>query len=133
MRKVEATGRIRITKVPDGEAPLEIRKAWVGLELPSHPICGYATESGKGVLSNEPVQNRCEVDVPQREALEILAAKDPQAAAWWNAHGYPQGDRWFSFAREEVEIISGVTMQTVTVYDDMETGRWRPMFTYTPR
>jgi hypothetical protein len=133
MRKVEATGRIRITKVPDGEAPLEVRKAWVGLELPCGPICGYAAESGKSVLSHEPTPNRYEVDVPQREALEILAAKDPQATAWWYAHGFPQGDDWFNFAREEVEIISGVTMQKVTVYDNMETGHWRPMFTYTPR
>ncbi|HVV15121.1 MAG TPA: hypothetical protein VHD55_01850 [Candidatus Paceibacterota bacterium] len=129
----EASGRIRITKVPDGEAPLEVRQAWVGLELPCGPICGYGDEPPKGVLSNEPIKkNMYGFDVPQREALEILEASSPEAAAWWRTHGFPEGNDYFVFDRHWAEIISGVTMQEITVWDNMETGRYQPVFTYTP-
>ncbi len=133
MIRAEATGRIRITKVPAGEAPLEVRQAWVGLELPSKAICGYPpVQTTRGVLSDKLAPSRYEIAVPQHEALEILAERAPEAVAWWHAHGFPERDNWFTFAREEFEVLGGVTMQKVTIYDNMETGWWEPMLTLQP-
>lgn len=44
--------KIRITDIPGGEAPLEIRRAWVGLVLPLAPgEDGPRTPRTAGVLS----------------------------------------------------------------------------------
>ena len=37
MKSSGATGRVKVTKIPRGEAPEEIRAAWVGLVLPCYP------------------------------------------------------------------------------------------------
>ncbi len=119
-------GQIRITKVPSGEAPLEIRKAWVGLVLPCDPYLGYPDDGlDRGILSGKEVsRNRCGFSVPQDQAIEILEKEYPLAAAWWKANGFPQGgDKRFGFAEEEAEIISGVTRSKIRLYDEME-GLW---------
>jgi hypothetical protein len=76
-------GLIRITSTPPGEAPPNIREAWVGLKLPLAP----KTEQGEkltamGVLSGK---QGCTIGyaVEGRAALERLAARSPEAAAWW--------------------------------------------------
>lgn len=40
--------KIKIVRIPDGEAPESVRKAWVGLELPH---MGMATGMVDGILS----------------------------------------------------------------------------------
>ncbi len=123
-----ATGRIRIIKIPDGEAPIEIRQAWVGLTLPCDPYLGYPDKGlERGVLTNEEApRNRCGFSAPQDEAIAILAQSNPKAATWWKEHGFPQPDQRFGFAEKEAEIVSGVTHQRmIEITDEMQGNRWR--------
>lgn len=111
-------GQIKIIATPEGEAPLEVREAWIGLILPCHPILGYS-EGDIGALSREPTErNRQVINVPQDEAIRILALFHPEAVQWWNDHGYPTQGGYFSFGEREVEIISGVTYQQIREWRD---------------
>lgn len=124
MQTIESTGRIRIVKTPDGEAPLEIREAWVGLVLPCDPYLGYPDEGmERGVLNNkEAPLNRCGFSVPQDQAIAILEQKKPEVAKWWKEHGFPQVNEYFGFAEKEVEITSGITRQRIIEVCDEMTG-----------
>jgi hypothetical protein len=114
-QKNEATGRIRIIKVPDGPAPLHVSQAWVGLELPCLPKSGYVADE-QDILKGKLQRARREVIVPAKSALAILGAVSPDAAVWWLEHGFPVGseENYFSFGEDEVEIISGV--ERVPIY-----------------
>ncbi|MES3031380.1 MAG: hypothetical protein V4697_03125 [Patescibacteria group bacterium] len=126
MNTYESTGHIRITKVPDGEAPLEVREAWVGLTLPCGPYLGFSgVGEERGVLTGEsvgcPTCGRYGFSVPQDEAIAILEKAKPEAALWWKKHGFPQVDQYFGFAEREAEIVSGISRQTVIhVTDEMQ-------------
>lgn len=104
---------IKIVKIPDGEAPEEIRQAWVGLVLPAHHVVGYGKwkERERGALSKEfNARNRYGYSVLQKEALDVLEKKHPEAAKWWRAQGFPlseAGMDHFSFGQFEVEEIAG--------------------------
>jgi hypothetical protein len=92
--------RIRILSCPPGEAPLSVRLAWVGLELPLDPQRSsrqFAMTSGvlsapRGwwrrlvglVLGRYGVRTGYAVNA--LEAVNLLQAKDPVAAAWWREH-----------------------------------------------
>lgn len=126
------TGRVRIRKVPLGEAPLKIRLAWAGLVLPCSPFAGFPEngEREKGALSGQKItfedkkdggkksvydgqaglSNREGVSVPQEEALLILGLSDPSAEQFWREHGFPKPppDDCFGFDKDEVKIVSGV-------------------------
>src|SRR5262245_31416390 len=114
---MEATGRIRIVRVPEGEAPLEIRQAWVGLVLPCDPYLGYPASGGEqGVCTGrKSARNRYGFGVPQDQAIAVLDIENPQAAAWWRTQGFPRGDERFCFAEAEAEIISGVQRQRLHI------------------
>lgn len=105
--------RVRIVSVPPGEAPEDIRRAWVGLTLPivgRGPLKGI----GSGVLTGPKsileflwrlltfrmqVQEGYAVDVAA--AMEILQGARPDAAAWWRhaaPHLFRRGRR-FVFAK----------------------------------
>ena len=80
--------RIRIVNMPSGEAPLEIRKQWIGLELPlagadecavQVPVCGVLT----GIIAPE---NTIGYPVFVEDAISLLEMKSPAAAAWWRAN-----------------------------------------------
>ena len=90
---------IRIIGVPPGEAPLWVREQWVGLELPltrqSAPRAYYVY----GVLSAPRswlaqwwgiIRGQAEripgYAVESAPAVDILAAANPAAAAWWLKH-----------------------------------------------
>ncbi|MEO6929660.1 MAG: hypothetical protein ABI190_10890 [Casimicrobiaceae bacterium] len=88
--------RIRIIGVPPGEAPLPIREAWVGLELPlaSDKPRRYLES---GVLSGprsrwqtliHALTFRLKVHtayvVPSLGAIEILEKSRPAEARWWH-------------------------------------------------
>jgi hypothetical protein len=82
---------VRIIGVPSGEAPIEIRKEWVGLVLPLMPgrddpyqLSGRGFLSGKA--STEPMIGYL---VSAHEAVEILASKAPDAATWWRTFARP--------------------------------------------
>jgi len=84
---------IRIVRAPIGEAPLWVREAWIGLTLPTR---GHGRWTGFGVLTGpgsflgelwacfrgrgQKVEGFA---VDACEAVERLAAHNPEAAAWW--------------------------------------------------
>jgi len=88
---------IRIVALPPGEAPLWVRQAWVGLELPLPPVAKSPRRLRvAGVLSGPKsifdalvawVSGRYRQAqgfvVPVLPALDVLAAASPEAAAWW--------------------------------------------------
>jgi len=90
--------RIRIITCPPGEAPLAVRLAWVGLELPVTPTSrklamtsgvlsgprGVWQALGALVLGRYGV--RTGYAVIARDAVNLLQARDPLAAAWWREH-----------------------------------------------
>jgi hypothetical protein len=91
---------VRIISTPPGEAPEEVRRAWVGLSLPvldedSRPrtwrtigvVAGPKTflSSLVAVLSGRtrPVEG---FRVNSAAAIRLLEAHDATAAAWWRAN-----------------------------------------------
>ena len=128
MSNEKATGRIRIVKLPRGEAPEWVRKAWIGIELLCypHPNCTINLITGKhdlvGALSGRPVAPYFGYDVPTTLAIRALARKNQKAAKWWREHGYPKEYFDFHFEDECAEEMSGIKRSVLV--DDMETGRW---------
>ncbi len=84
---MEATGKILVVKAPPGDAPEEVRRAWVGLTLPAYPQFGK--EVGYGSLSKDVVFEGDAFCVPAAKALEALRLKSPEAADWWGERGHP--------------------------------------------
>ena len=89
-RKFAAPPRrqIRIIAAPPGEAPPDIRAAWIGCVLPL--VAGtdgpeYGGTS-RGVVSQKPAKEFSGYGVPAGEALSILEQHDAAAARWWRAH-----------------------------------------------
>jgi hypothetical protein len=89
-----------IVRTPPGEAPEEIRRAWVGIEL---PLRRGETEPSAfqtvGVVSHQGAEMSTGYAVRGRAAVDALASLSPEAAAWWreNApHVVARGYRlWF--------------------------------------
>lgn len=128
MRAEGATGRVKIVKIPRGEAPENIRAAWVGLELPCYPTAGYIDGVEFGFESGLVRQDsRACVIVPQKEALEVLEKSSPAAAKWWYDRGFPLGFcSNFSFGVDEVALVSGVRLQNlIEVTDEMRGDPYR--------
>ena len=108
--------QIRITDVPPGEAPDEVRRAWVGLTLPLAPgETGPRTPRTVGVLTGPKAalvqlvyfllgrgNRETGYVVEARTAIDLLARKDPKAAAWWraNAPHVPRRGHRFVFPAE---------------------------------
>lgn len=76
--------KIRITRTPSGQAPLEIREQWVGVELPS---IGRSQSQSCGVLGGEGhAENQGGYEVPLVDALQALHdAGRAEAVTWWSA------------------------------------------------
>ena len=123
-RATGSTGRIRIIKTPEGEAPFWVREIWVGTVLPCTPYVGYAEKMPYEVVSGRKVAaNYRGFSVPQERALKILKKISPAAADWWKAHGFPKPapENFFLFADHEARIIRGVTPQIlIEVTDEMQ-------------
>jgi hypothetical protein len=83
-------GRIRIIATPPGEAPEEIRRAWIGLEL---SLVGNGeqprTLSADGVLTYRPAGVVTGYVVDGKKAIALLASHSPQAADWWRENAPP--------------------------------------------
>jgi hypothetical protein len=113
---------VRIVATPPGEAPEEVRQAWVGLELPlASGERGPRTLPVSGVLSGPRsflgklfawLSGRTRraygyvIDAPQ--ALVLLAEKAPWAAQWWRErapHCWSPGHR-FVFHAETCEELT---------------------------
>ena len=83
-RQTRVVGHLRIVATPPGEAPEEIRAAWVGLALPlrknySKPVALPTV----GVLSQKQTEPAVGYAVLAAEALPLLTRHNPEAAAWW--------------------------------------------------
>lgn len=124
---VTATGRIRIIMTPAGQAPEEIRRAWIGLVLPCEPILGFSDGFAEyEVVTGKKVPKRYSFHVPQCPAIETLEQVTPEAARWWRDRGYPHTDKWFTFGENEAEIIYGVIRQEIVeVTDEMQGNPFR--------
>lgn len=112
--EIVAMGSIRVVKIPVGEAPEDIKKAWLLCEsLPCYPILGISEDEHE-ILSRKPVQRpRMTVGVRHDKALEVLEKVAPEAAAWWRSNGFPKPGESFLFGEDEVQILSGVKRQVV--------------------
>jgi hypothetical protein len=123
MSNQKATGCIRIVKTPLGEAPEEIRHAWVGLFLPCLPILGYSDGNLYGVVTRKVVPQCYGFHVPQDLAIQALEQGQWLGAVkWWKDHGFPHPGNNFIFDEDEAEIISGVTRQKLTEVTDEAQG-----------
>ncbi|HEY1065099.1 MAG TPA: hypothetical protein VGE52_03285 [Pirellulales bacterium] len=78
---------IQVFAPPPGQAPLEIRRAWVGVVMPiSTAPNAEPPEPVVGKISGQllDVEPGYAVDAPV--AIERLAAVAPEAAEWWRKH-----------------------------------------------
>jgi hypothetical protein len=80
----QTVAHLRIVRTPPGEAPEEIRRAWVGVELPLYP---GETEPSHfqtvGVLSQRGALADMGYAVDGPTAVDTLEFQSPEAAAWW--------------------------------------------------
>ncbi len=130
MAKQAAAGLIRINKIPHGEAPEWVRKAWVGLELPCVGVMSFGKGAVTGVKSGKETQvELLGLCVPQKDALEALEKVSRGAADWWADEGYPKPisveDGYFFFNESEAEILGGVTFPRFRVWNDLD-QMWMP-------
>jgi hypothetical protein len=92
--------QLRVVRTPPGEAPEEVRRAWVGVQL---PLRSGETKPGlhltEGVLSQQTRGMTTGYAVNGRAAVKALASHSPEAAAWWRKkapHVVERGYRlWF--------------------------------------
>ncbi|RYZ05152.1 MAG: hypothetical protein EOO73_21350 [Myxococcales bacterium] len=115
---------IRIIATPPGEAPLAIREAWIGAQLPLADTDGGArTVRTAGVLSGPKtilsaiatlVFGRTKkvrgFRVHAPVAIEVLGLHHPMAARWWReqAPQFLEPRRLFVFPAEVCELIEEV-------------------------
>ncbi|NJC40501.1 hypothetical protein GGQ87_000759 [Brevundimonas alba] len=103
--------KVRIVRAPKGEAPLWVREAWIGLELPL-ALPDEVTEETSGVLSGPNswlgywwarlrgrIHQTSGYVVNSARAIDILARSQPKAADWWrvNAPRFCELDAEFMF------------------------------------
>ncbi len=93
---------IRITSRPAGEAPEEIRNAWIGAVMPVN-----ATSEGmvlSSILTHKEVMNDGdEFAVLPKDALRALGLINPQARLWWEDR--VRGTSHFVFKKECCEVL----------------------------
>lgn len=97
----------RVTCLPDGEAPKEIREQWVGVAF-SGRFLGIKTATG--IISGAPMQPRETFAVPYGIAIQTLeAAGRISAAHYFRVHMERRGIHPLEnllFGAHEVEIVS---------------------------
>ena len=118
---VRLTMHIRIKSMPPGEALEQVRQAWVGLVIPVPPrVAGCQNFLGFGVLSGPKTRlggllglllGRAKrhrgYAVSSKVALDLLAARCPEAADWWrqNAPRFFEPGQGFIFSSDSCEEI----------------------------
>lgn len=106
------TGRIKIVRIPRGEAPEEHRIAWVGLVLPCEPLLF--------VVQGQKRDHTYNFLVPQILGVQELAKTKPAAAAWFYRHcEFNNGDN-LCFQEDEAEILDGSVRRHVITEGDFE-------------
>ena len=118
---------IKINKVPNGPAPLEVRQQWKDLEMPAERLSTAALEvdpiktTAMGVKSNffsdakqahgflekhlpgASIGNRGGFVVSYNDAISALRSKSSQAADWFVGH-WPKSHP-FCFSPNDAEIV----------------------------
>jgi hypothetical protein len=75
---------LRIVQTPPGDAPEEVRRAWIGVELPLNRWENTPRlQESVGVLSNRVEGYAMGFTVAGRKAVNALANQAPDAACWW--------------------------------------------------
>jgi hypothetical protein len=104
-------GWVRIVDTPRGEAPPEIREAWVGVDM---PLRSWETEpgtvkSGSLLTPGGPVLDHGYA-VAGRSAIRALGLRSPVAAAWWrtNAAYVLESGYRFVFPVEVCEPVKSI-------------------------
>lgn len=123
---------VEIIATPHGNAPEWVREKWVGCVFPNiGNTCGHVPILCRDVL---PRQGRFGIIwhetagyvIEQSTALQVLAVHAPDAAGWFESHGYPTSDGAFLFKPEHVRVITERdTRGKLLVWDDLEQS-WRP-------
>src|SRR5438105_1331985 len=86
---------LKVIKTPEGEAPLEIRKQWVGLVLPGAPSSSFEI----GLESKTRTRTRPHYAVPRTQAIEALkTAGRFEAVQYFKSLAVP----FLSFGEDEV-------------------------------
>ena len=93
--------RIKITKTPRGGAPEQVRKSWVGVELPARKERPNAIHRRIGTGQLE--VGRGGWIVPVKEALDALAEVDPSASRWFVDNFGTSGA--FTFGPDEAAVV----------------------------
>ncbi len=98
--------RIRIVKVPAGQAPLWVREAWVGVEIPlvetEQAVSGQQVGALGGAASPENLQG---YEVHGSAALTALCkAGKSEAADWWRMHSALGGGH-LVFGKQFCELV----------------------------
>lgn len=91
--------KISIVRLPTGEAPLWVREAWIGVELPIARKSNFGTFATVGVLSGpkswgallwHTLLGRSPrltgYPVVACVAVDLLAESNPDAADWWRTN-----------------------------------------------
>ena len=106
---MSADYRIRVTKRPGSEAPLEIQEFWIMCEMPVFGI----SDRNFGVLSGQLETPRDSYLVQHEEALGALEARHAtKAVEWWHEHNFPHSGGLFSFPMNCCEFLGA------PVYDE---------------
>jgi hypothetical protein len=103
---------VRIIAAPPGEAPPDIRTAWIGCVLQLHQGRETPEQVGevKGVKSGRPEGHGLAYVVPSRDAILTLKGRDARAANWWRKyapHMFEPG-RNFVFSAAVCELLPEV-------------------------
>ena len=103
-------GWVRVVETPRGEAPPEIREAWVGVDLPlrSWETQPGTVKSGSLLTPGGPVLDHGYA-VAGRSAIQALALHSPDAAAWWRANAGQVLESGFRFVFP-AEVCEPVTL-----------------------
>lgn len=98
--------RIKIVQVPEGVAPEEVRRFWLGTEMDAYklsPLDGELDlESGKPLFVQRQTEDIYAVKL--EEALRSLGENSPQAAEWFRNNVSPNIDA-LTFGDNEVEVL----------------------------
>ena len=94
---------IQIVKIPEGPAPEEVRKAWVGLKFLAE--INQLEEPEADFTTGDMLFRGKTYMVPKDIALEVLEKKFPGAADWFRLN-YPSRIKHLTFGSDEVELVT---------------------------
>lgn len=95
---------VRVTRVPSGEAPEEIRREWVGIIIPL--LYEESVEATSlGIMTGRSEGTRTGWVVPALVAFCLLMRQSPHATDWWfDQRGWGRDDALI-FENEEGEYV----------------------------